>query len=201
MNFTILAVVADSAPRPALGFAVGAQLSVLLYPFEGVPALTALREVNLLVLDQNLDASSVYDELVNFGLPQRVPIVAGLRLLSDPEGTTEPPAPAPDDAEGPLQIDRVGRRVLLGVHEARLSSQKFDLLCYFVDHAGRAVTARDLVRLNILRPSQAGRFKCLVRELRQALRFTGGNFRAVPGYGYRYEPPTGTVADAADAAN
>jgi DNA-binding response OmpR family regulator len=94
-----------------------------------------------------------------------------------------------------LHVERLARRVWIDSHEVRLSSQKFDLLCYFLDHAGEAINASQLVKANVLRPSQGMRYKNLISELRAALKRLCALFEAVPGYGYRCvaRPISGTA--------
>jgi DNA-binding response OmpR family regulator len=84
-------------------------------------------------------------------------------------------------------VDRLRRTLIVEGHEQELSAQKFDLLCYFIDHEGTAVGANELVRCGILRPSQAQRFKGLIKELRARLGSCRDRLRAVPGYGYRLD--------------
>jgi len=84
-------------------------------------------------------------------------------------------------------VDRSRRTLHIDGHEQGLSAQKFDLLCYLIDHEGTAVRAIELVRCGILRPSQAQRFKGLIQELRARLGSYRDRLRAVPGYGYRLD--------------
>lgn len=92
-------------------------------------------------------------------------------------------------------VDRSRRTLLVDGHEHELSAQKFDLLCYLIDHEGSAVGATELVRCGILRPSQAQRFKGLIQELRARLGSCRHRLRAVPGYGYRLDLVDPTLAD------
>lgn len=93
-------------------------------------------------------------------------------------------------------VDRLRRTLLVDGQEQELSAQKFDLLCYLVDHEGTAVGATELVRCGILRPSQAQRFKGLIQELRARLGSCHHRLRAVPGYGYRLDLAERDLTDA-----
>jgi DNA-binding response OmpR family regulator len=84
-------------------------------------------------------------------------------------------------------LDRVARTLFVDDQEETLSTQKFDLLCYLLDRPSAAVSAGDLVRHGVLRPSQAQRFKGLVQELRRHLGPARDLIRPVPGYGYRID--------------
>jgi DNA-binding winged helix-turn-helix (wHTH) protein len=86
-----------------------------------------------------------------------------------------------------LCLDRTRRVLYLDGEERTLSAAKFDLLSYLFDNAGRAVSARELVRRGLLIPSQASRYKGLIAELRHHLGSERDCIRAVPGYGYRLE--------------
>lgn len=86
-----------------------------------------------------------------------------------------------------LAIDRSARLVYVDGQLRELSAAKFDLFCYLVEHAGRAISASELVRQRLLLPSQAARFKGLIAELRGHLGTQRDCIRAVPGYGYRLE--------------
>ena len=84
-----------------------------------------------------------------------------------------------------VSIDRRSRTVLVDGKVRALRAEKFDLLCYFVDHAGRAISAQELVRERLLLPNQAVRYRGLILELRRLLAIGDAWIRAVPGYGYR----------------
>jgi DNA-binding winged helix-turn-helix (wHTH) protein len=86
-----------------------------------------------------------------------------------------------------LAIDRSARLVYVEGRTRALSATKFDLFCYMIDHAGRAISASELVRHRLLLPSQAARFKGLIAELRGYLGTQRDCIQAVPGYGYRLE--------------
>lgn len=61
-----------------------------------------------------------------------------------------------------VMLDRARRTLTVLDREDQLSAQKFELLCYFVDRAGVAVSGAELVRAGVLRPSQASRLKGLM---------------------------------------
>lgn len=86
-----------------------------------------------------------------------------------------------------VELDRTRRTLFVKGREEALPAQKFDLLCYLVDHAGVAVTAAELVQRGLLRPSQAFRLKGLVQELRGRLGPARTLLKAVSGYGYRFD--------------
>jgi hypothetical protein len=88
-----------------------------------------------------------------------------------------------------VTLDRLGRRLLIDGHDHPLSATKFELLCYLIDHAGRAVSARELVSMRLLLPSQATRYRCIIFELRDHLGSARHLICAVPGYGYRMDLP------------
>lgn len=108
------------------------------------------------------------------------------------EGNVEPESEAKLKAASPVQLDRARRTVWVDGHETVLPAQKFDLLCYLVNHSGVAVSARELVSAGLLRPSQAQRYKGLILELKNRLGPARDRLRAVPGYGYLWdaEPDT-----------
>lgn len=84
-------------------------------------------------------------------------------------------------------VDRDARLLYIDGRACSLSSAKFDLLTYLLDHAGRAVPSQELVQRGLLRPSQASRYKGLIAELRRHLGAERDCIRAVPGYGYRLD--------------
>lgn len=86
-----------------------------------------------------------------------------------------------------LCVDRTARVLYVDGEKRSLTAAKFDLFCYLVDNAGRAVSARELVQRGLLLPSQASRYKGLIAELRQHLGIERDCIRAVPGYGYRVD--------------
>ncbi|HEY3498520.1 MAG TPA: hypothetical protein VGK73_27705 [Polyangiaceae bacterium] len=86
-----------------------------------------------------------------------------------------------------LRLDRTARVLYVDGEKRTLTAAKFDLFAYLVDHAGRAVPARELVERGLLLPSQASRYKGLIAELRQHLGIERDCIRAVPGYGYRLD--------------
>lgn len=85
-------------------------------------------------------------------------------------------------------LDLMGRCLRVGRVEHPLTKAKFDLLAYLVQHAGRAVSADELVRAGIFAPSQRARFRAIVLELRDKLGEARSVIHTVPGYGYRFEP-------------
>jgi|SRR5688572_4921399 DNA-binding winged helix-turn-helix (wHTH) protein len=85
-----------------------------------------------------------------------------------------------------VTLDRDARTLYVAGREQRLSSAKFELLCYLLDNAGRAISAAELVRRRLLLPSQARRYRGLVQELRASLGPARDCIVAVPGYGYRW---------------
>lgn len=86
-------------------------------------------------------------------------------------------------------LDLEGRCLRQGESEQPLTKGKFDLLEYLVRHAGRAVSADELVRKGVLAPSQRARYRAIVLELRAKLGDASATIRTVPGYGYRFDPP------------
>jgi len=105
--------------------------------------------------------------------------------LSVPRSTTDLPVL---QKLGPTaELDRSARVLFIDGEPRTLTAAKFDLLCYFLDHAGRAVSARELVAQGLLLPTQVARFRCVVRELRNYLGSARNLIRAVTGYGYRLD--------------
>lgn len=105
----------------------------------------------------------------------------------------------PRPANGPTQrgvvvlsrscaLDLEGRCLRVGRVEHSLTKAKFDLLAYLVQHAGRAVSAEELVRAGVFAPSQRARYRAIVLELRDKLGEARSVIHTVPGYGYRFEP-------------
>lgn len=120
-----------------------------------------------------------------FLLDDALPELANRLQRIEPNGKSVPSAPVH------LRLDRVARRLWLDGREVQLSCQKFELLRYFIDHAGQAVSARQLVHEGLLLPSQSKRYKGLIHELRARLGSAGPLLRSLPGYGYRLELPRG----------
>jgi DNA-binding response OmpR family regulator len=104
-----------------------------------------------------------------------------LRLSGDVPGRT-----ALGDA---VTLDRDSRQLFVHGRYQRLSASKFDLLCYFVQHSGRAIAATELVQRGLLRPSQRARFRSVIRELRSSIGPARTLLQTVPGYGYRLDLP------------
>jgi DNA-binding response OmpR family regulator len=86
-----------------------------------------------------------------------------------------------------VTVERCRRTLRVLGKEQALSAQKFDLLCYLLDKRGVAISATELVRSGILRPSQAQRYKGLIHELKVHLGPARDLIRPVPGFGYRFE--------------
>src|SRR5688572_23983979 len=59
-------------------------------------------------------------------------------------------------------LDLEGRCLRVGRIEHPLTKAKFDLMAYLVQHAGRAVSADELVRAGIFAPSQRARYRAIV---------------------------------------
>jgi len=97
-------------------------------------------------------------------------------------------------------LDLDARQLFIQNEGRRLSSSKFDLLAYFIEHAGRAIAAEELVRERLLMPSQRSRYRSVILELRGRLGPARALLCAVPGYGYRLDlssTEAGTIATAA----
>jgi DNA-binding response OmpR family regulator len=85
------------------------------------------------------------------------------------------------------ELDRSARVLYIDGERRTPPAAKFDLLCYFLDHAGQAVSARELVAHGLLLPTQVARFRCVIRELRHYLGSAANLIRPVSGYGYRLD--------------
>jgi DNA-binding response OmpR family regulator len=94
-----------------------------------------------------------------------------------------------------VYLDREGRRLWVAGREQSLTAQKFDILCYFLDRPGRAISARELVAARVLQPSQGQRYRGVIMELRERLGGAGRLIHAVPGYGYRFDASEDTHRD------
>jgi DNA-binding response OmpR family regulator len=93
-------------------------------------------------------------------------------------------------ALGPgVVLDRVARRLSVLGEEQPISVQKFELLCYLADRAGRAVEPRELVRSGVIRATQVPRLRALIAELRGRLGPASRLITTVPGFGYRLDLP------------
>ena len=119
-----------------------------------------------------------FDEL---GLCAALQRLAGSRSRHRPGGVV---ALSPS-----CRLDLEGRCLRVGRVAHPLTRAKFDLLAYLVQHAGRAVSAEELVRAGIFVPSQRARYRAIMLELRDKLGEARSVIRTVPGYGYRFEPP------------
>jgi hypothetical protein len=86
-----------------------------------------------------------------------------------------------------VHIDFDRRLLVVDGVKTVISAQRFDVLCYFLDCHGAAVSPQDLVRKGLLRPSQAKRFKGFMQELKQLLGPARDVVSAVPGFGYRID--------------
>ena len=107
-------------------------------------------------------------------------------ILSTIRPTTRRP-PVLEKLGPTAELDRSARVLFIDGEPRTLSAAKFNLLCYFLDHAGRAVSARELVTRGILLPTQVARFRCVVRELRNHLGSARNLISPVSGYGYRLD--------------
>jgi two-component system KDP operon response regulator KdpE len=97
---------------------------------------------------------------------------------------------APVFYSGPLSVDLVNRRVLLGAAEIHLSPKEYSLLRYLVGNAGKVVTHQQLLR-EVWGPAHledVQYLRVLMRQLRQKLEPDNGAARLLitePGVGYR----------------
>lgn len=82
-------------------------------------------------------------------------------------------------------MDPIARQLWVDGREVVLSSQKFELLRYFLESGNRAINASELANAGVLRSSQGLRYKNLISELRTRLEPIAQLFQVVPGYGYR----------------
>jgi DNA-binding response OmpR family regulator len=88
----------------------------------------------------------------------------------------------------------VARRLSVLGQEQPMSVQKFELLCYLADRAGRAVDPRELVKSGVIRPAQVQRIRALIAELRGRLGPASSLITTVPGFGYRLDLPRGVTS-------
>jgi two-component system phosphate regulon response regulator PhoB len=99
------------------------------------------------------------------------------------------PSPA---SIGPFRLDRTARRVFLGEREISLTSTEFNLLEYFLTHAGRAYS-RDQLLQAVWGESRYVTPRTVdvhVRRLREQIEEQPDNPRyltTVRGFGYRFE--------------
>lgn len=215
-----------ASERPALEEWAAAQQTLLRFlPFESPPGPSAVGGLDLLVIDAALEPLLAVAECARLrGLAPALQLsllgaACELRAAAERAGAGFLRRPAPgkipwralaralastrsitDGAElicEGFSIDRRARLVRVWGRERVLSSAKFELLCYLVDHAGRAVGARELVQRGILLQSQAARYKCVMFELRAQLGSASRCIRAVPGHGYRLlrAPPAASAAE------
>lgn len=91
---------------------------------------------------------------------------------------------------GPLLLDRVARRLLVGDDSVVLAPTEFRLMEFFIEHHGRAFSRQELLQHAWPRNVNAGRrtVDVNVRRLRQALEpFSCDQMiQTVRGYGYRF---------------
>jgi len=91
---------------------------------------------------------------------------------------------------GPLSVDLVNRRVLLGSAEIHLSPKEYSLLRYLVGNAGKVVTHQQLLR-EVWGPAHledVQYLRVLMRQLRQKLEPDHDAARLLitePSVGYR----------------
>jgi two-component system phosphate regulon response regulator PhoB len=99
------------------------------------------------------------------------------------------PAPA---ATGPFRLDRTARRLFVGEREITLTSTEFNLLEYFLTHAGRAFSRDQLLEAvwGEARYVTPRTVDVHVRRLREQIEEQPDNPRyltTVRGFGYRFE--------------
>jgi DNA-binding response OmpR family regulator len=104
------------------------------------------------------------------------------------------PAPEPVVEVGPLRVDSVARRALVGGAEVPLRPKEFDLLSVLVRHAGEALP-RERLMTEVWDENWFGSTKTLdmhVLALRRKLAeagLPGEPITTLRGVGYRYETP------------
>jgi two-component system KDP operon response regulator KdpE len=97
---------------------------------------------------------------------------------------------APVFRSGPLSVDLVNRKILLGATEVHLSPKEFSLLRFLVMHAGRVVTHHQLLK-EVWGPANVDDvqyLRVLMRQLRRKLEPDSGSTSFLvtePGVGYR----------------
>src|SRR5665647_1720832 len=104
------------------------------------------------------------------------------------EMDAEPPSPE----IGPFRLDRTARRVFLGEREISLTATEFNLLEYFLTHAGRAHSRDQLLAAVWGEPRNVTprTVDVHVRRLRERIEAQPDNPRyltTVRGFGYRFE--------------
>jgi two-component system phosphate regulon response regulator PhoB len=91
---------------------------------------------------------------------------------------------------GPLLLDRVAHRLLIGEESVSLAPTEFRLMEFFIEHHGRAFSRQELLQHAWPCHVKAGRrtVDVNVRRLRQALEPFGCDqlIQTVRGYGYRF---------------
>ena len=95
-------------------------------------------------------------------------------------------------ALGPFRLDRTGRRVFVGERELVLTSTEFNLLEFFLTHAGRAYSRDQLLEAvwGEQRYVTPRTVDVHVRRLREQIEDQPDNPRhliTVRGFGYRFE--------------
>ena len=97
---------------------------------------------------------------------------------------------APVFRSGPLSVDLVNRKIMLGGEEVHLSPKEFSLLRFLVMHAGRVVTHQQLLK-EVWGPANVDDIqylRVLMRQLRRKLEpesSSGSLLATEPGVGYR----------------
>lgn len=97
---------------------------------------------------------------------------------------------APVFCTGPLSVDLVNRRVMVGENEVHLSPKEYNLLRFLVAHAGKVVTHHQLLK-EVWGPAHVEDvqyLRVLMRQLRQKIEPDSGAARLLvtePGVGYR----------------
>ena len=97
---------------------------------------------------------------------------------------------APIFHAGPLAVDLVNRRVMLGENEVHLSPKEYNLLRFLVGHAGKVVTHQQLLK-EVWGPAHledVQYLRVLMRQLRQKIEPDTAVARLLitePGVGYR----------------
>jgi len=104
-------------------------------------------------------------------------------------GGFAPRSPAGVLVDDGVVLDLEGRRLFVDGCERPLTPDTFALLQYFVEHPGRAIAARELLRNGIFAAGQGQRYRAAVFELRRRLGKAARTINVVRGYGYRYDPP------------
>jgi two-component system KDP operon response regulator KdpE len=93
---------------------------------------------------------------------------------------------------GDLKVDLVRRIVRLGEHEVKLSPKEYELLRLFVQHAGKVLTHKFLLRELWDVPTDAQYLRVYVRQLRQKVEIDPEQPQFIlteTGVGYRLRAP------------